>query len=80
MDKEVVIKKIEKNGKIEIPEGWRKGWNDKVELRKLPDGRVIIRPIGKRPMRLTDLFDSIEIDIPPEDFEDVHKLKRRLLE
>gem|GEM_PF-320906 len=75
----VIVKKIDGAGRVQIPAEWRKDWGERVILFRMDDDTVLIRPLRKR-ISLCDLFDSIEVDIPPENFEDVHELRRRLHE
>ncbi|MCD6368678.1 MAG: hypothetical protein J7L38_02635 [Thermoproteales archaeon] len=72
---EVVIRYIDKMGRISIPSKWRRDWEGKVLLIRTPKGDVIVRPLKKR-IKLSGLFDSIEVDV--EDFEDVHKVRRAI--
>jgi len=75
---EIVTKEIDSLGRVYIPAKWRKNWK-KVLLIRLDDGSILIKPLNKE-MKLTDLFDKIEVDIKPEEFEDVHRLRRKLYE
>ena len=45
----------------------------------MPDGSIVIKPIRKK-LRLTDLIDSIVVDLNPEEFADTHKLRGELRE
>jgi len=45
----------------------------------MPDGSIVIKPIRKK-LRLTDLIDSIVVDLNPEEFADTHKLRGKLRE
>lgn len=75
---EIVIKDVDSLGRIYIPAEWRKGWR-KVLLIRMPDGAIVIRPIKKK-MNLTDLIDSIELDVDENEFVDPHKLRVRVYE
>ena len=75
----IIVKRVDGAGRVQIPAEWRKDWGDRVILFRMDDGSVLIRPLRKK-ISLCDLFDSIEMDISPEDFKDVHKLRRRLHE
>ncbi len=74
---EVVVKKVDPQGRISIPIRWRREWKS---------GRVVLIRRGNRievaPMEPTspsDLFDSIEVS-GDVDFSDPHSLKKALLE
>jgi len=75
---DIVIKEIDSLGRIYIPSEWRKNWR-KVLLIRMPDGSIVIKPIRKK-LRLTDLIDSIVVDLNPEEFADTHKLRGKLRE
>jgi len=75
---DVLVREIDSLGRIYIPSKWRKNWR-KVVLIRLGDGSILIRPL-KKAMKFTDLFDSIEVDVTPEDFLDYHKLRSKLYE
>lgn len=72
-----IIRKIDTQGRISIPIGWRKeAMNEATEVLivEYPDRLEII---PKKTVDLTEFFDSIEVDFPPS--SDYHKLKKRLL-
>lgn len=74
---ETIVKRVDEQGRVSIPVGWRKDWkSDKVVLRKKGS---IIEMIPIEPVSPSTLFDSIEItnDV---DFADSHSLKRALME
>jgi len=73
---EVVVKEIDSLGRVYIPAKWRKDWH-KVLLVRLDDGAILMKPIRRR-MKFTDLFDSIEVDVGPNEFLDYHRLRLRL--
>ena len=74
---EVVVKKIDAQGRISIPVEWRKKWrSDKVVL-KLTEKSIELTPI--QPISPSKLFDSIEI-ADEVDFTDPHSLKKILSE
>ncbi len=73
---ESVVRTLDKMGRVAIPPRWRKKWGKKVILVKMPDGEVLIKPL--RRIKLTELFDSIEVDV--EDFTDTDELRRSLYE
>lgn len=77
MKGESVVKRVDPQGRISIPIGWRRGWKtDKVVLRRLGD-RIEVAPI--EPISPSSLFDSIEIG-DEIDFTDPHSLRKALLE
>ena len=69
------IVKIDKNGRIVIPANIRKKINSNIFHIEFDGEKIILYPIEST--KLTDLFDSIEIDV--EDFADIHKLRKALL-
>ncbi len=74
---EIVIKNLDKLGRIVIPKKWREKIGDSVILIW---EKPIIKIVPMRDFRLTDLFDSIEFSGNIEDWAYVKKLKRRLLD
>lgn len=73
----IEIKTIDKLGRITIPAKWRKDLGNIVLLIKEKNS---IKIVGLKDFKLTDLFDSIEFTGDLHDWEDVKKLKRRLLD
>jgi len=74
---EVVVKKLDPQGRISIPAEWRKKWRSDKVVMKLREKSIELTPI--EPIPPTTLFDSIEI--PDEvDFTDPHSLKKALSE
>ena len=71
----VILRNIDKMGRITIPSDWRKDWGDRVLMVKISDREILIRALKKR-LKLTDLFDTIEVEV--EDFSDVHKVRGTL--
>jgi AbrB family looped-hinge helix DNA binding protein len=73
------IKKVDAQGRISLPARWR-------SKRILGSGEVIVIEKGDvllvKPRVKPDLtkhFDSVEIDVDPDDFGDYARLKKRLL-
>ena len=65
--------KMDRQGRILIPAAVRKRIGARLfVLEEGEGGELRLKPI--RGIRLTDLFDSIEVDV--EDFIDTHKLRR----
>ncbi|RLG53484.1 MAG: hypothetical protein DRO00_03875 [Thermoproteota archaeon] len=71
----VILRNLDKMGRITIPSDWRKNWGERVIMVKISDKEILIRPLRKR-LKLSDLFDAIEIEV--EDFSDVHKVRGTL--
>ena len=76
MVEEVSIKSLDKQGRIVIPSKWRKKHKVKKVKIIIRDDEILIKPV-KSP-KLTELFDSIEIDIKSP-LTDWKKLKREML-
>ena len=69
------VVKMDKQGRILIPAAVRRRIGAKLfVLEEGEGGELRLKPI--REIRLTDLFDSIEVDV--EDFTDTHELRRAL--
>jgi len=79
MAKETFIRRIDKFGRILLPLEWRRKYLKKTRLItiEIRDGELVIRPLETPD--LTSYFDSIEVDVDPEVFEDYNKLKKALL-
>ena len=75
---EAVVKRIDKLGRIVIPAAWRKNLGDIVLLIKEKNNTLKIVPL--KDFKLTDLFDSIETSVKVEDWGDVRKLKKGLID
>mgnify|MGYP003883536031 CR=1 FL=1 len=68
--------KMDKQGRILIPATVRKRIGARLfVLEEGEGGELRLKPISG--IRLTDLFDSIEVDV--DDFTDAHKLRRACL-
>jgi AbrB family looped-hinge helix DNA binding protein len=68
------IVKMDKRGRIVVPADIREKFNSRVFFVEATDGEIRLVPIET--IRLTELFDSIEVDV--DDFTDTHKLKESL--
>ena len=79
MAREVLIRRIDKFGRILLPLKWRRRYMKRTRLLtiEIHDGELVIRPLETPD--LTKFFDSIEVDVDPEAFEDYNKLKKALL-
>jgi len=73
----IVVKHLDKLGRIVIPKDWRKKIGDTVIL--VWDEKII-KIIPMKDFKLTDLFDSIEFSGDIEDWVSVKKMERRLLD
>jgi AbrB family looped-hinge helix DNA binding protein len=67
------VVKMDKQGRILIPAAVRKRIGARLFVLE-EGGELRLKPI--REIRLTELFDSIEVDV--EDFTDTHELRRAL--
>jgi bifunctional DNA-binding transcriptional regulator/antitoxin component of YhaV-PrlF toxin-antitoxin module len=74
---EVVVKKVDSQGRVSIPVEWRKKWRSNKVVLKLTDKNIELTPID--PISPSTLFDSIEVS-DDVDFTDPHSLKKALLE
>ena len=72
-------RKVDSQGRISLPPKWReKVLGDTGEVYIFHEGEtLIIKP--KREPNLTKYFDSVTVDVGPEEFEDYHRLKKALL-
>ncbi len=70
-------RKIDSQGRITLPSEWRKKLSTDEILIFCDGTTLVMKP--KRDPDLTKHFDSVTVDIDPEDFEDYHRLKRFLL-
>jgi AbrB family looped-hinge helix DNA binding protein len=69
------VVKMDKQGRILIPAAVRRRIGARLfVLEEGEGGELRLKPI--REIRLTELFDSIEVDV--EDFTDTHELRRAL--
>ena len=68
------IVKMDKRGRIVVPADIREKFNSMVFFVEATGNEIRLVPIET--IRLTELFDSIEVDV--DDFTDTHKLKASL--
>jgi len=75
----IFVRRIDKFGRVLLPLEWRRKYLKKTRLitMEIRDGELVIRPLETPD--LTCFFDSIEVDVDPEVFEDYNKLKKALL-
>jgi DNA-binding transcriptional regulator/RsmH inhibitor MraZ len=77
---EVEVKKVDSQGRIALPADWRKEvLNNESEVVVQREGNLLILQARQKP-NLIQLFDSLEVDLPPESFKDWKTLKGALLE
>lgn len=74
---EVVLKKIDVQGRVAIPAAWRRGWKSGRVILVKRGGKIELMPV--EPLLPSSLFDSIEV-VDDVDFADSHSLKRAMLE
>lgn len=74
---EVVVKKLDAQGRVAIPAAWRRGWKSGKVILVRRGGKIELSPV--EPIPPSSLFDSIEI-VGDADFADSHSLRRALLE
>ena len=76
---EVEVKKVDSQGRIALPAEWRRDvLSDGKEVVIQREGDLLIIRARKKP-DLTSLFDSLEVDLPPEAWKDWKTLKNALL-
>lgn len=73
------IRKVDSQGRISLPVEWRReklGGADEVYV--LQEGEsLVVRP--RTEPDLAEHFDSVPVDVEPEEFESYHRLKKALL-
>ncbi|MBS7648169.1 MAG: AbrB family transcriptional regulator [Candidatus Bathyarchaeia archaeon] len=74
---EVIVKKIDNQGRISIPIQWRSEWKSNKVVLIRRKNKIEVAPI--EPIPPSNFFDSIEIS-ENVDFSDSHSLKRASLE
>jgi len=74
---EVIVKRIDPQGRVSIPIEWRSGWKSGKVVLIRRGNRIEVTPI--EPILPSSLFDSIKIS-ENVDFADPHSLKKALLE
>ena len=73
---ELTIVKMDRQGRILIPAKVRAKLHSTIFALEVIDDELRLRPL--RRAKLSDFFDSIEIDV--DDFTDTHKLRKAVLE
>jgi len=74
---DTVMKRIDKLGRITIPAKWRKDVGD-VVIMIHKDKEISIIPLEQ--FKLSNLFDSIEFSGTVEDWVDVKRMKKRIID
>ena len=74
--KAMEIVKMDKQGRIVIPSKIRKKFKSRVFVIEASENEIKLRPLEA--IKLTDLVDSIEVDV--DDFRDTHKLRKAFYE
>jgi len=73
------IKKVEAQGRISLPAGWRasklQGSDEVVVVEK--GELLLVKPKGRSD--LTKHFDAVEVDVDPRNFADYSQLKKTIL-
>ena len=62
----VVVRKVDRQGRIVLPKRWREKWGDEVIVVELDD-RIEILP--KKKPNLEKFFDILEVEVRGEDIE-----------
>ena len=75
---EVELREIDSQGRFTIPAKWRE-----QAMKEAKEVYVLMYPdhlkvLPKRKVDLTKYFDSVEIDVPLENFSDYHRLRKLL--
>jgi bifunctional DNA-binding transcriptional regulator/antitoxin component of YhaV-PrlF toxin-antitoxin module len=73
------IKKVDEQGRISLPAGWRASrlhGSDEVVVVERGE-LLLVKPKGKPD--LTKHFDTVEVDLDPRDLSDYSKLKNTIL-
>jgi DNA-binding transcriptional regulator/RsmH inhibitor MraZ len=76
----VEVKRVDSQGRVSLPPDWRREMlGENAEVYILREGEnLVVKP--KRQPDLTVYFDSITVDVNPDDFRDPHRLRKALLE
>lgn len=68
------VVRMDRQGRIVIPSRIRKRIGSRLFMLSVVGEEIRLRPI--KPIKPSQLFDSIEVDV--EDFSDTHELRRAL--
>ncbi len=68
---------IDKYGRIRIPQKILKKIGSTRFIIILRNNEIILKPLKN--IKLKDLFDTVEVDVPAESFRDYSKLKKYLV-
>jgi len=72
----VEIVKMDKQGRVLIPASIRRKFETNIFSLEVVGDELRLKPV--KTLRLSELFDSIEVDV--KDFSDTHELRRALYE
>ena len=73
------IKKVDAQGRISLPVGWRASrLQGSKEVVVVERGELLLVKPKRRP-DLTKHFDAVEVDVDPRDFADYSKFKKTIL-
>ncbi len=70
------IVKMDKQGRVLIPASIRRKFETNIFSLEVVGDELRLKPV--KTLRLSELFDSIEVDV--KDFSDTHELRRALYE
>ncbi|GEM_PF-340799 len=73
--KMVIIKEVDKQGRMVLPKAWRRRHDLKRVVLNVEDDVIVVAPY--KPADITKLFDSVEIDLK-SDLKDWKSVKREL--
>lgn len=74
---EIIVRRLDPQGRILIPMRWRSGWKSSRVVLKRRGNKIEVTPM--EPILPSSLFDSINIT-DDVDFADAHSLKKALSE
>lgn len=73
------MRKVDSQGRISLPVDWRREkLGDAGEVVVFQDGESLVVRARSEP-DLAEHFDSVPVDVEPEEFESYHRLKTALL-
>jgi len=69
---------VDSEGRIKLPRELVERLDSKYLIVEIRGEEVVLKPVKTR--RLSELFDTVEVDVDPNTFSDYSKLKKVLLE
>ena len=69
-----MVVRMDKQGRVLIPASIRRKLGSNLLLLEFEEGELRLKPV--KTVKLSELFDSIEVEV--EDFTDTHELRRAL--